>query len=367
MHVAAKHQEDFEADTGYESNLSDQITGNVNDADNFFAWNPKDSGLWCFGAVYTHDSGVVFVLDPTTNARECINRTCAVAEPLQECVMVTGNLTHINVFLKHTEELLTRCGSREQEVEAFKSVLGMYEPLLKHVTLQNTVASDSKPVPGKYPANITSEARSVWDKVLESNKYHSLCLGKSGLACWSIASKLFMDKCHRNNITPFQKRGGKFVDELGVKYSGQRNLAALLERQTLYNLEANGLVTDFSRGTWKFLKTDYIDNRYAIVLETNWMSSTKSPGLIARHLTGEEHFTKSASGGWEHNVSHVCRIIVRIKRYPEISVRMVLLFSRDMLTGLGIGGRNRTERLELFKDIASYWARHRKFKKLRAV
>ena len=60
------------------------------EADSDFAWNRPDTGLWCFGAVYSGDDGVILVLDPVRDPLNCISRTKAIANPLQECVMISG-------------------------------------------------------------------------------------------------------------------------------------------------------------------------------------------------------------------------------------------------------------------------------------
>lgn len=343
------------------------VESNEYDVDTMFAWNRPNSGLWCFGAVYSAESGIVFVLEPTQNASECIARTKTVAEPLQECVMVTGSQEHVLVFIKHTEDLLARCTSPQHEVEAFQSVLGMYEPLLKSVTLQNKALAASSPTVGKYPTNISIAARPIWDKVISSRTYVEATKSAAALVKWHTASKMFLDKCHRLNISPFHADDSrKTIDELTAKYARSRNLTALLERQIFSNMNAEGLVEDLDRGVWKFQRVDYIDNRYAIVLETRWLSMTKKPASIVKHLVEEEHFEASPNGGWQHVVSPVCKLVVRIKQYPNINVRMVLLLTKDMLSSLGVDGHNRQERLENFQDTAQEWARRRKFKKHKA-
>lgn len=340
------------------------VEPNEYDVDTIFAWNRPNSGLWCFGAVYSAESGVVFVLDPTQDTSECIARTKTVSDPLQECVLVTGSQEHVLVFIKHTEELLSKCTSSQQEIDAFQSVLGMYEPLLRSVTLQNKALSASGPVAGKYPSNISTEARAIWDKVISSTAYLEAVRGVATLTKWHIASKMFLNKCHRLNITPFHSEDSrKALDELTAKYARPRNLTSLLERQIFSNMNAEGLVEDLDRGVWKFQRVDYIDNRYAIVLETRWLSVTRKPAKLVEHLVEEEHFEASPNGGWQHVVSPVCKLVVRIKQYPNVNVRMVLLFTKDMLTLLGVTGHNRQERLDSFQDVAQEWARRKKFKK----
>jgi hypothetical protein len=344
---------------------NDNTVSGLNDyeVDTVLAWNQPDSGLWCFGAVYSANDGVVLVLDPTRNPRECISRTTAIANPMQECVMVTGPRIHLDLFLGQVQK--TFAGNEidpDCEIGTFKSVLSMYGPLLSVVTLQNKAQANTDPVAGKYPANVSVPARRIWDNVTSSKKYLELSQGKSGTGKWNLITKLFLDKCNRLNVTPFET-ATKSLAALSEKYARQRNLAALLERQVFNNLEAEGLVENLDRGVWKFLKTDYVDKRYAVVLETRWLSTTKQPTLIAKHITGEEHFTKSPTGGWEHNVSPTCKLLVRIRRYPDISFRMVLLFSKDILTDLGIAGRNRDELLENFEEVARNWSRTKRFKK----
>jgi hypothetical protein len=337
----------------------------VNDyeVDTVLAWNQPDSGLWCFGAVYSADDGVVLVLDPTKNPRECISHTTAIANQLQECVMVTGQRTYLDLFLGQIQK--TFAGNEidsDREIETFKSVLSMYEPLLSVVTIQNKAQASSDPEVGKYPVNVSVPGRLIWDKIVASNRYLELAREKSGTGKWNLITKLFLDKCNRSNVTPFESNT-KSLSALSLKYAQQRNLAALLERQVFSNLEAEGLVENLDRGVWKFLKTDYVDRRYAVILETRWLATTKNPSAIAEHITGEEHFQKSAAGGWEHNVSPTCKLLVRIRRYPDISFRMVLLFSKDILTQLNVTGRNQDELLENFSDVARAWSRTRRFKK----
>jgi len=334
------------------------------------AQTSEDTGLWHFGVVETPE-GIILVLDITDDYNACIHRTKAIAGSLYSSyILSTDSRDDLEILVQHINRLLGKSLNTNDESKTFFKIIKTYYAFV-HITKLTesaiTATAASFPEQGKYPANISEPARLIWDGILASDLYNTKTQHTTTLQKWSIVTRMFLDKCNRKGITPFAqpKSVSKNLEGLTKKYAQQRNLAAQLERQVFFNLEAEGLVENLDRGVWKFLKTEYIDKRYVIVIETRWFSLTKNPALLAKHIVDEEHFIKSPVGGWEHNISPTCKLRIRIKRYPDISFRMVLSFSKDILISLGITGRNTDEYLEAFDDIARDWARTRKFHKVR--
>lgn len=335
------------------------------------AQSSKDAGLWHFGVVDSPD-GVVLVLDVVNSRKDCLARTKTIAGSLNACYIVSGELANINVLLKHLESWITS-KKRESCEEAYEliTLISNHYPMLTCALVQegelSATASAGDPELGKYPGNISKDARSVWDSVVTSTKYLEKTRKASRIAKWSVVTKMFLDKCNRLGIQPVEDgKKSKTLESLNAKYAQQRNLASMLERQVFSNMASEGLVEDYDRGVWKFNSVAYLGKRYAIVLETKCLAITNKPALIAKHLIDEEDFSKSDLGGWEHDVSPTCKLLLRMRKYPNISFRMILLFSKDILLGLGVTGRNREEVLESFEEIASDWARTRKFRRIKA-
>lgn len=324
----------------------------------------QDSGLWHFGVANSPD-GCVLVLDPIQNKNECIARTLAVADNYA-CWLISGSLDYLEVVIKHVQNMMGSV-SPEEEFDVYIATAQKYYAFLQFTQLrQNQLqATAGSPTQTVYPNNLSDEAKTVWDRVLMSNAYLKQSADMKPLQKWGLASRLFLDACNRKSIAPFKTSKSISVDELSKRYGAQYKIASQLERQVLYNMQAEGLVEDLDRGVWKYHSVDYINNRYAIVLQTRWLSHTKKPSVLANHLK-QEDFTVSPQGGWEHTVSPITKICVKIQKYPNVSIRMVMLFTKDILQGLGVTGRNRDEMLLAFEEeIAKDFARKRKFHKVR--
>jgi hypothetical protein len=323
----------------------------------------KDSGLWHFG-VADSPNGAVLVLEITQSRPECVAKTLAVADNY-ECHLVSGEYVFVTLVAQHVKNMMNKV-SADEEYRVFMATAQKYYPYLDYTLLRSAkiTATASAPEPSKYPTNIAKNARPVWDAVLKSKAYLNKSSDSNLIQKWGLVTRLFLDACNRKGVTPFSApEKSKTLEALSTKYSEQRKLASSLERQVFYNMQANGLVEDLDRGVWSFHSVVYTNNRYAVVLQTRWLSLVKTPSVLVEHLDREEDFSVSNQGGLEHRVSPLALINVRIQKHPGIAVRMLLLLSKDLLLQLGVVGRNRDEMLEGFEDIAKDFARSRKFHK----
>lgn len=323
----------------------------------------QDSGLWHFGVANSPD-GCVLVLDPIQNKNECIARTLAVADNYA-CWLISGSLEYLDIVIKHVQNMIGAV-SVEEEFDVFMSTAQKYYSFLDFTQLRNNQiqATAGSPEQTIYPSNLADDAKKIWDAVLTSDAYLKRSTNMTSLQKWGLASRLFLNACNRKGIAPFTSKSLN-VTELSHRYNEQRRIASQLERQVFYNMQEKGLVEDFDRGSWTYHSVDYINNRYAIVLQTKWLSLIQKPSILANSFK-QEDFSVSPLGGWEHSVSPITKLCVKIQKHPNISIRMILLFTKDVLQGLGVTGRNRDEMLLSFEEyVARDFARSKKFHKVR--
>lgn len=348
-----------------------KIDFNEYDVTTSYARNHNVSGLWCFGAVFSAESGVVLVLDPTTSTRVCISRTQAVAEPFQDTVLVTGAAEHVHAFSKHVQEALALCETPDAEIQLFVELASLYAPMVKlvHLTQYACVASTDmavagtgkNPAPGRYPSNVSVQARALWDEIVTSPKYLEKTANKNTLHKWQIAGKLFLERCHRRGVSPFQGQGNN-IAEINERYTRQRNLASLFERQLLDNASAEGLVQDKDRGVFKYAGVKYLDKRYVLVLESQW-ELLASASKLTRYLVRDEHFQEQGKYV-VHDIASNTKQVITVTG-DVVNVQIQFSFTKDVLSVLGVSGSNRLERLHVFDAVARAWANTRKFRSVK--
>jgi hypothetical protein len=324
----------------------------------------KDAGLWHFG-VADSPSGGVLVLDMTQSRPDCVARTLAVADNYA-CYLVSGSRDDLTLVIEHVKNLMRKVDA-DEEFNVFMSAAQLYYPIPDYTQLRHSpivATASTGPEVGVYPANVSVQAKPIWDTVLTAKTYLSRSKELKTIQKWGLVTRLFLDACNRKGITPFASTTkSKTLEALSTRYAEQRKIASQLERQVFYNMNAEGLVEDLDRGVWSYYRVDYINNRYAMILQTRWLSHKVKPSILAKHLSEQEDFVVSPLGGYEHSVSPITKLNVRIQKHPGVAIRMILLFSKDLLLQLGVTGRNRDEMLLTFEDVAKDFVRSRKFHK----
>lgn len=327
--------------------------------------------FWYLGVVFSEEQGVRLVVPLTENKNECIRNLGRVATSSINQAVISGNRAELDTFIR-SASIITKNMSNSDEHTTFFNMLNNAYPQFGYETVATEALGGlilKAPEKGKYPTNLSADARKLWDEILDSELYAKNTRGRNGVQKYAILTKMVLDKASRKAVTPFARSKSAFsLSELTTQYAELRSRGQSLEQQVCKNLWFKNLVESLDRGVWKFLKVDYVDSRFAVVLETRWACVTPDPKKVVRHLVNREEFKHYEHGGWILKASNSCYLNIRMKKYPEISVRMILLLTKDKLVnGLGLTATNKAELLSQFESVAKHWARTRKFTKFDPV
>lgn len=357
-------------------NSTNQNTGQrglfSNSRDSYAREHQAHGRFWYLGVMFSEPEGVRLVVPMSASKEECLRNLSRVATTSINQAIVSGTQAELETFVHSVDKLTSGLSNTDEHTVFFNTLNNMFTSLSyeEHVTEATGGLLLASPSKGKYPANLSTEARKLWDNIIDSDLYKRNTQGRTGVQKYAILTKMVLDKASRQAVTPFARSKSAFsTSELTKQYAEIRSRGQSLEQQVCKNLWFRNLVESLDRGVWKFLKVDYVDSRFAIVLETRWGCVTDDPKKIVRHLVNREGFKHNDSGsGWILKASNSCYLNIRIKKFPEISVRMILLFSKDKLVnGLGLTGKNKHELLDQFEQVARNYARSRKFTKFDPV
>jgi hypothetical protein len=226
------------------------------------------------------------------------------------------------------------------------------------------------PSPDRHPANISDDGSEIWNRLLASKPYATQTQGKSSIQKWAICTRMFLDLCHRKNVTPFRVARKKAVslDALTKEYARSRSLCSSLEQQISKNMIEEHMIESVDRGVFRFRGVEYKDKRFVIVLETKWRTKSADPKRVPQYLKRHQHFEKQEGRpGVRCQVTPLAELVVRTPRFPDMVVQMRLSFSKDKLSALGIDVGKASTMSEQFHVVAQSWARTHRFASLGAV
>lgn len=217
---------------------------------------------------------------------------------------------------------------------------------------------------GRYPVNITTEGKLLWDKMVSGDLYRRNTSGRSMKYRWAIAMKMYMDKASRSRVKPFvASTRDNSKSELTKAYNNTLSMVGSLEEQLRDVLISRDYVSP-TRAPWVFKEVSYNAGKFVCVISTRWEASTDVKRVI-RHLVRNENFVKNSSGaGWVFPVSAnaTLRVRARVGR-GELEIDMFVLFSRTRLVdALKLDGTKKIkDLLSDFHTVAKHWFERKRF------
>lgn len=217
---------------------------------------------------------------------------------------------------------------------------------------------------GRYPVNITTEGKLLWDKLVSGDLYRRNTSGRSMKYRWAIAMKMYMDKASRSRVKPFvASTRDNSKSELTKAYNNTLSMAGSLEEQLRDVLVSRDYLKP-KRTRWVFKEVSYNAGKFVCVISTRWEANTDVKRII-RHLVRNENFVKNSNGaGWIFPVSGnaTLRVRARVGR-GELEIDMFVLFSRTRLVdALRLDGTKKIkDLLDDFHSVAKHWFERKRF------